>query len=75
MEDFDIDSFSGFDIKLLTAGLNGSDLLISVDVCEVRAKIATHCCKMKGEVIHDIHCQTVCVQKLWLNVSQQPGSL
>ena len=29
---------------LMTAGLNGSHLLISVDVCEVLAKIVTHCC-------------------------------
>lgn len=55
---------------LMTAGLNGSHLLISVDVCEVLAKIVTHCCKMKGdEVIQDVHRQTVCFQKLQKNVS------
>ncbi len=48
----------------MAEGLNGSDLLISADVCEVLARIVTRCCKMKGdEVTHRVHCQTVCIQK------------
>lgn len=47
---------------LMTAGLNGSDLLISVDVFEVLAKIVTDCCRVKGDyAMLSILCQTVCV--------------
>lgn len=43
---------------LTTAGLNGSELLISVDVCEVPAKIVTQCSWMKGdEIMPSIHQQ------------------
>lgn len=61
---FDIDCFSVLTRSLhvlMTAGLNGLDLLISLYVCEVLAKIVTHCCKMKCD--DDIHCQTICIQK------------
>lgn len=50
MEDRDIDCVSVLTWSvhaLLTAGLNGSHLLIRVDVWEVLAKIVTHCCKIK----------------------------
>ena len=50
VEDRDIDCVSVLTWSvhvLLTAGLNGSHLLIRVDVWEVLAKIVTHCCKIK----------------------------